>query len=352
MSRRSIYFRATVLTVAGVLLAASVHLLLFVMRPASSTKEYREVLIPDGSSFRAVAKELKKDGIVRDATTFVLLGKIKGVTRKIRAGFYSFNTGMKPLEVIDILRKGKIIEYQVVIPEGYDIDKVAQAVEQSGAMSAKEFLARAEDPAFVHSLGIPGDTLEGYLFPATYFIPKGSNLDGILKVMVGKYRSTFNDSLKARATELGMTEHQVVTLASLIERETAVDSERLLVSAVFHNRLKLGMPLQCDPCVIYALERRGRWDGDITKKDLRIKDPYNTYVNKGLPPGPIANPGKPSIIAALYPANVDYIYFVSKNDGTHYFSNNLKSHNQAVEKYQVLAKMQNYTSTSGVVKKR
>ena len=136
----------------------------------------------------------------------------------------------------------------------------------------------------------------------------------------------------------------MVTLASLIERESGLDSERLLISAVFHNRLKIGMPLQCDPCVIYALERRGRWNGDITKKDLRIKDPYNTYMNKGLPPGPIANPGKPSIIAALYPANVDYIYFVSKNDGTHVFSNNLKSHNTAVHKYQALARMQNCTS--------
>ena len=181
------------------------------------------------------------------------------------------------------------------------------------------------------------------MFPATYYFPKGISLGGILRQMVYKYHEVFNPDLKARAAELGMTELQAITLASLIEREANLDSERLLISAVFHNRLKVNMPLQCDSCVIYALERNGKWRGDLTRNNLRFKDPYNTYVYKGLPPGPIANPGKPSIIAALYPAKVDYIYFVSRNDGTHYFSRDLAQHNKAVEKYQVEA-MDNYSS--------
>ncbi len=325
-------------------LVFGVHVALFLMRPASPVKVYKEVLVPEGASFRSVADELKKDGIISDRRTFIIIGKLLGATREIRAGFYSFDTGMKPLNVLLMLRMGKIIEYQVVIPEGYEMDKIAGAIAATGLTTKAAFLKEATDPQFVHSLGLPGDSLEGFLFPATYYFPKGITVDGILRQMVSKYHEVFNSDLKARAAELGMTELQAITLASLIEREANLDSERLLISAVFHNRLKLNMPLQCDPCVIYALERHGRWDGNLTRKDLRFKDPYNTYVYKGLPPGPIANPGKPSIIAALYPARVNYLYFVSKNDGTHYFSSNLAQHNAAVLKYQILPHLENYSS--------
>lgn len=335
-----VILRFTSFIIGGLVLAACIHTTLFIMIPASGTKEYKELLIPEGSSFRAVAVELKKNGLITDKTTFIILGKLKGVTRKIRAGFYSFNTGMKPLDIIEILRRGKIIEYQVVLPEGFDIEKVADAISKSGVVTRDEFVARAKSPDYVQGLGLDGNTLEGYLFPATYFFPKGITVDGMIKQMVSKYHAVFDESLKARAAAIGMTELQVVTMASLIERESAVDSERLLISAVFHNRLKQGIPLQCDPCVIYALQRHGRYFGDLNKENLRFKDPYNTYVYKGLPPGPIGNPGKQSIVAALYPADVDYIYFVSKNDGTHIFSSNLSAHNRAVHQYQVLAKIE------------
>lgn len=333
-------FRFMFFIAGALLLVVGIHTALFIMNPASSNKVYKELLIPEGSSFRTVAAELKKNGLITDKTTFIILGKLKGVTRKIRTGFYSFHTGMKPLDIIEILRRGKIIEYQVVLPEGFDIEKVADAVSKSGVVTREEFMAKAKNPEYVKGLGLEGNTLEGYLFPATYFFPKGITVDGMIKQMVSKYHAVFNDSLKARAEEIGMTELQVVTMASLIEKESAVDSERLLISAVFHNRLKQGIPLQCDPCVIYALQRHGKYFGDLNKKNLRFKDPYNTYVYKGLPPGPIGNPGKQSIAAALYPADVDYIYFVSKNDGTHFFSNNLSAHNRAVHLYQVLAKME------------
>jgi UPF0755 protein len=334
--RYSIHIRLILFLLVGALLVMAVHVVLFVTRPPSSVKEYKEILVNEGSSFRSVAGQLRGEGIITDKETFVVLGKLMGVTRKIRAGFYSFNTGMLPREVLDILEKGKIIEYQVVVPEGFDMDKVAATLEEKGLATRADFLKKATDPSYVRGLGLEGGTLEGYLFPATYFFPKGTSLDGMIKQMVAKYRAVFSEGLKARAAELGMTEYQAVTLASLIEKEAALDSERLLISAVFHNRLKKGIPLQCDPTVIYSLMRKGAWNGDLTREDLRRNDPYNTYKNRGLPPGPIANPGKPSIIAALYPADVDYIYFVSKNDGTHFFSSTLAEHNRAVMEYQVM----------------
>jgi len=328
----------------GAVFVLVVHLVLFMTTPPSREKEYKEVLVTEGSTFRSVASQLKREGIITDKETFILLGKIKRSTRKIRAGFYSFNTGMLPREVLDILEKGKIIEYQVVIPEGFDMKEVAGAVEEKGLTTKEEFLKKATDPLYVRTLGLEGGTLEGYLFPATYFFPKGITLDGIIKQMVSKYKQVFDDEMKARSAALGMTEGQVVTMASLVEKEAALDSERLLISAVFHNRLKKGIPLQCDPTVIYYLQMKGGWNGDITKEDLRRKNPYNTYKIKGLPPGPIANPGKPSIIAALYPADVDYIYFVSKNDGTHYFSSTLAEHNRAVMEYQVMPNLSSIES--------
>jgi len=346
-TRHSIYFRLSVFLVSALLAVASVHLVLFLLRPPSSTKVFKEVLIPEGASFRAVATQLRQEGIITDKETFIALGRLLGITKKIRAGFYSLNTGMRPLDVLDYIKKGRIIEYQVVLPEGVTIDNVASILEGVGLADKSQFLAKATDPAYVRSLGLEGDTLEGYLFPATYYLPKGITLDGIIKRMASKYREIFNEDLKARAAALGMTEREVVVLASLIEKEAYLDSERMLISAVFHNRIKKGMALQCDSTIIYALQRRGGWNGDLTKTEMRMKNPYNSYLNKGLPPGPIANPGKPSMIAALYPANVDYIFFVSKNDGTHYFSSNFKDHNRAVQEYQVMAKMQNISSAEG-----
>ncbi len=343
-ARYSIVIKIFLSLIAGAAAVLAVHLVLFISRPPSRVKEYKEVLVTEGSSFRLVASQLGAAGIITDKETFIVLGKLMGVTRRIRAGFYLFNTGMLPGEVLDILEKGRIIEYQVVVAEGYDMNRVAEAVAEKGLATKADFLKKAADPCYVHSLGIDGDTLEGYLFPATYFFPKGTTLDGILKQMVAKYRQVFNPEMRARAAELGMTERQVVTLASLIEKEAALDSERFLISAVFHNRLNKGIPLQCDPTVIYALRREGRWDGDLTRADLKRKDPYNTYVHKGLPPGPIASPGRPSIIAALYPAAVGYMYFVSKNDGTHYFSTTLAQHNHAVMEYQVLPNLSSIES--------
>ncbi len=338
MKGRGVYLaRLAAFIAIGMAAAVVVHIGVFLLKAPSPARVFKEVLIKPGSSYRHVASQLEEQGIITDRESFVLLGRLLGADKSIRAGFYSLNTAMRPLDVLHAIKAGKIIEYQVVLPEGDTVQKAAELIEAAGLVNRNEFLSLATDPGYVRDLGLDTDTLEGYLFPATYYFPKGISADGIIRRLVSKYREVMNDDLKERAAEIGMTEHEAVTLASLIEREAMLDSERLLISAVFHNRLRRGMPLQCDPTVIYALQRRGRWNGNITRADLKIKDPYNTYVHRGLPPGPIANPGKPSIIAALYPADVDYIFFVSKGDGTHFFSSNLTDHNRAVRQYQIQA---------------
>jgi UPF0755 protein len=204
-------------------------------------------------------------------------------------------------------------------------------MEQHGVTSRIDFLQLARDPTFISSLGLKIDTLEGYLYPDTYKFPRSVKAKEVVATMVDHFRQIFVPEMQARAMELKMTEHEVVTLASVIEKETGADGERAEISAVFHNRLRKRIPLQSDPTVIYGLTG---FDGNIRKKDLSTPSPYNTYKVVGLPPGPIANPGLRAIQATLYPSNSHALYFVSRNDGTHQFSATLAEHNQAVEKYQ------------------
>ena len=260
------------------------------------------------------------------------MGKIKGYSSSIQAGELMFDTGMTPNQVLEVLTKGKAVSYQVTIPEGYNINQVAQLLAEKGLGSADRFLTLAKDQKFARGLGVPADSLEGFLFPDTYSWPKGLSEEEILGHMVEKYKSVFTQAMSSRARELGMTEVEVVTLASIIEKETGAPDERERVSAVFHNRLRKGYRLQTDPTVIYGL---ADFDGNLTKKDLKTDHPYNTYTRSGLPAGPIANPGEASLMAALYPADVAYLYFVSKGDGTHVFSNTLVEHNKAVATYQL-----------------
>jgi UPF0755 protein len=220
----------------------------------------------------------------------------------------------------------------VTIPEGYNVRMISALLAEKGLGDADRFEELAMDTEFSRSLGIPSDTLEGFLFPDTYSWPKGLSEEDILRRMTAKYKTVFTKTMRSRAQELGMTELEAVTLASIIEKETGAPEEREQVSAVFHNRLKKGYRLQTDPTVIYGLED---FDGNLTKKDLRTDHPYNTYTRSGLPAGPIANPGKASLEAALNPAKVSYLYFVSRGDGTHVFSDTLVEHNKAVAIYQL-----------------
>ncbi len=305
--------------------------LFFLNDPPSQAETYKVVEVPEGTTFSAVSDLLKREGLITNRVYFRLLGIWTQSEKKIKPGEYAFHTAMRPTEILDLMVRGKIVQHQVVIPEGSTARQIARILEEAKLASSEAFLKVVEDPTLMSEVGIEGENLEGYLFPDTYQFAKRTPLRDIVRRMLMQFVMVYDESLRKRAQELGMTQQEVMTLASIVEKETGHPSERALIAAVFHNRLKKKMRLQSDPTVIFAM---ADFNGNITKKDLSIPSPYNTYRFGGLPPGPIANPGKESLRAALYPAEVDYLYFVSRNDGTHFFSNTLREHNGAVNKYQ------------------
>ena len=305
---------------------------LFLSLPPSFKGEKKKVLIPRGCTFKQVVHILKDEGLLRSPARFYLLAKILGKTAGVKAGEYALSTSMSPQEILRRLVQGEVIKYRITIPEGYNVRQIASFLEQKGIIEKREeFIKLALSPKFAASLGIEADGVEGYLFPDTYFFSKGLAPQEVIRAMVENFKRNYIPDFFRRASELGLTDREVVILASIIEKETGLPAERPLVSAVFHNRLKRGIPLCSDPTVIYGIKD---FDGNLRKEDLTRKTPYNTYLIRGLPPGPIANPGRSSILAALYPAPVNYLYFVSRNDGSHHFSATLREHNKAVWRYQ------------------
>jgi UPF0755 protein len=299
--------------------------------PTEAHPPSKVVVIPDGSTFQFVAALLEREGLIKSRSVFVLIGKYQSADRKVQAGEYELNPGMTPAEILSKLLNGEVLLHPLTIPEGLTITQIADVVSQQGLTDRVEFLRLAKDREFVASLGIKAETLEGYLYPDTYKFPRPIEAREVLVAMVEQLRQMVGPDLLARMQELKMTMHEVLTLASVIEKETGSDGERAEISAVFHNRLKKHIPLQSDPTVIYGLPA---FDGNLHKKDLSSPSPYNTYRVQGLPPGPIANPGIEAIRAALYPSDSRSLYFVSRNDGTHQFSATIIEHNKAVEKYQ------------------
>lgn len=287
--------------------------------------------IPEGMTLRQLAAKLEQERLIRSQWAFVLLGRLRAADRHIKVGEYEVHAGMRPHDMLMKFLSGHVVLHEVTIPEGYTIVELAQVCAQQRVADPEALIRLAYDRDFVHSLDIDAASLEGYLFPDTYKFARHTKPKEVLKEMVENMKNVFTPELKQRAQEVHMSQHQILTLASVIEKETGVEQEREFISAVFHNRLKLGIPLQSDPTVIYGLER---FDGNLRKHDLDSKSPYNTYRVRGLPPGPIGNPGLGSIRAALYPAPTKHLYFVSRNDGTHQFSSTLAEHNRAVDKYQ------------------
>jgi UPF0755 protein len=303
----------------------------FVLPPTFQGEEKR-VLIPKGSTFRDVVEVLDEEGLLRSPTAFYLIARVIGVAGNVQAGEYELSTAMTPSMILYKLVNGDVVKYRVTIPEGYTVKQIAFRLAELGIITdQEEFLQVAFSSDFDAMLGIDGESVEGYLFPDTYLFSKAVSPQEVIKTMVGKFKRVYTPEFSERAAELGMTDPEVVTLASIIEKETGLPEERKLISAVFHNRLKHGIPLASDPTVIYGIKD---FDGNLRKRDLATRTPYNTYLIQGLPPGPIANPGKASIEAALYPAQVKYLYFVSRNDGSHHFSTTLREHNEAVRQYQ------------------
>lgn len=289
------------------------------------------VVIADGSTFQHVAGLLERERLIKSRSAFVLLGKAHAADRKIHPGEYELNPTMAPADILLKLLAGRVVLHSVTIPEGYTMVQIADVLAQYAITDRGEFLRLAKDQHFIKTLGISAETLEGYLYPDTYRFPKRVPAKDVIKAMVDQLNQVMTPAWQARAQEIHLTLHQVLTLASVIEKETGSGDERPQISSVFHNRLQKKIPLQSDPTVIYGLPN---YDGNIHKKDLSHPSPYNTYRWAGLPPGPIASPGAEAIKAALYPASSPYLYFVSKNDGTHQFSETLNEHNKAVEKYQ------------------
>jgi UPF0755 protein len=241
---------------------------------------------------------------------------------------------MVPLEVLSVLAKGQTKRHLVTIPEGFTLSQIAQLLENSNLVKKNEFLQKTSSPPFINALGLSqlaGPTLEGYLFPETYHLFREMDPEEVIRMMVHQFKKVFGEDFARWASELGISEKEVVILASIIEKETSLPEEKPLISAVFHNRLKKKIPLQSDPTVIYGIKN---FNGNLTKENLMRPTPYNTYVMAGLPPTPICNPGKDSLLAAIHPAPVSYLYFVSKNDGSHQFSSDIEEHNRAVWKYQ------------------
>jgi len=290
------------------------------------------VEVEPGASFYSVAKDLKRRDVIDSIRKFYVYAKMRGALYSIKAGEYRFEPGMTPPGILDMLLRGSVINYRITIPEGYNIYQIAGLLGEKKLVSREEFIGAAFDAELMKKLGVNGMSFEGYLYPETYFFIKGMSSEEIITAMVGRFIDVLPEDFETMAQKVGFTREEVVNFASIIEKETADAAERPLISAVFHNRLKKRMRLQSDPTTIYGM--LDRFDGDLRKKDLRKKTPYNTYRINGLPAGPIANPGIDAIMAALEPADVDYIYFVSMNNGSHAFARTLKEHNRNVWRYQ------------------
>ena len=295
-----------------------------------SFQKLQYVFVPPGTSLKALAQELSRQHIISSPARFTLYARLKSADRKIKEGEYAFPEGLPPADILQALREGTYVVSKVTIPEGYTLSQIADVMAEMGLTTRKDFLTQAEDKEFLKSLGIGGKTLEGYLFPQTYFFSRTMTVKEMQSQMVQRCLD-FIDMEKLSREKVGLSLRETLILASIVERETGIPEERPLVAAVFFNRLKAGMPLQSDPTVIYGVSG---FNGDLTKKDLQKDTPYNTYTRQGLPPGSICNPGKESVLAVLNPAEVPYLYFVSKNNGTHIFSTTLAEHNRQVNRYQ------------------
>jgi UPF0755 protein len=297
-------------------------------RPVTPKKGGVIVEIPKGAGAKEIGQTLAQEGVIASAWTFWAARGLRG-GKALQAGDYLFDKPLTPLEVFDRIAAGKVMRYQVQVPEGANMFDVARIVEKAGLASSREFLQVAQSSDLVQDFAPRARSLEGYLYPETYFFSKNSSAKTIAKEMVRQFRKQWN------SMEVPGDPHDLVTLASLVEKESAVAAERPVVAGVYQNRLKKGMRLECDPTTIYAALLEGRWRGKIYRSDLDLEHPYNTYRSKGLPPGPIANPGIASLRAAASPADTEFLFFVAKGDGSggHNFSASQQQHVAAVREY-------------------
>ena len=292
-----------------------------------------KLMVAPGASAEVIARQLHALGLVRHPLVFRLLARQRRISGQLKAGEYALSGPLSVQGILDALARGDVVRRDLTVPEGRNVDEIAALVVAEG-LDLAAFLEVARDPLPVRDLDPVATSLEGYLFPDTYDLPQSPEAPRVLvRRMLERFRAVIGPH-RERIAERGLTVRQVVTLASIVELETARIGERPRIAAVFWNRLDKGMPLQTDPSIIYALKQAGRWDGNIRKRDLEMDSPYNTYRRRGLPPGPLGSPGKEAILAVLEPAATRELYFVSRNDGTHEFSETLAAHNRAVNRFQ------------------
>jgi UPF0755 protein len=327
------------------LIGILIYGLIYALSPASEKTVSRTFTLNKGLTFKQIARTLEKEGIIRGANRFIMLGELIRAGSRIKAGEYAFDLPTSHWNVLQKIVQGHIKTYRITIPEGYTLLQIADLLEKKGIVSRNAFLREASSPLILSCYDIDGTNLEGYLFPDTYALAKEAEPEAVVRFFLERFEQVFDPQMAEHAAEMGLSRREILTIASIVERETPDHDEKSLVSAVIHNRLRRGIRLQSDPTVIYGIPD---FNGNLTREDLRRYSPYNTYLIQGLPPGPICNPGIYSIKAALSPAPVDYLYFVSKNDGTHKFSSTLKEHEEAVDRYQRRRKRGRANKQSGV----
>ena len=337
MKRRLIALVIVLVVVAGGAAALAAYAFNRMQQPYKGFSEPTLfVEIPAGSGASEIRRRLVEAGVVSDELAFRVALMWTGQSRALKAGEYRFDRPMTVVEVIDKVARGEVYGHPITFPEGLTIREMALIYQSSGFGTAAEFVKAAGDASLVNDLDPDAKDLEGYLFPETYTLPRGTEVSKLIGMMVARFRDTYGELEEKRSVESKLSLREIVTLASLVEEETGKAEERAIVAAVYRNRLTRNMPMQADPTVVYALVKAGTYDGNIRKRDLTFDSPYNTYKYPGLPPGPIASPGRAALAAALAPADVNYLYFVSRNDGSHVFAETLAQHNANVYQHQVL----------------
>ena len=302
---------------------------LFIFTPSKGTGSVT-VTIPQGAGVRQIGLLLAEKKLLTNDLRYLVYVRLSGLGSRLKAGEYSFPYGLTPSEVLRKIARGEVVLHPVTIVEGMNIEQIASLFAQGNWVDGKRFLNLCQDKQFIPELGLDMPSLEGYLFPDTYYMVKGMDEKKLIRWMVQRFNTVW--STLPPLTDTSLNKNKVVTLASILEKETGQEQERPLIARVFLNRLKLGMPLQSDPTVSYGLGKD--YDGNLHKADLQKATLYNTYVIPALPPGPICNPGKAALLAVLQPTPSKALYFVAKNDGFHFFSATLAEHNRAVNLYQ------------------
>jgi len=328
-----------ILLVLGILSLTTMYVIM--TRPYTPKRPLPIIVeIPHGSSVHTISHILHKEDLIRWEWSLRLWVRLYPSTPSFRYGRYRFDHPLSIPQMVEKLSRGQVELLRITIREGLTRSEIAQQLSHQLPFSFDDFMAASHGGALVAEIDPQAPDLEGYLSPNTYHVDPGISATAMIHLMVNHLMEKFSRNLQWRARDIGLSNREVITLASLIEMETANREERFLISSVFHNRLRLKMRLDCDPTIVYALKKDRLWDGALGWDDLKYASPYNTRIHAGLPPGPICSPGQESIEAALYPEQTDYLFFVAKGGGNHHFSSNLNEHNSAVQQYIIQGKRQ------------